>query len=118
MASKHVFLGQIVDSREVVRSLVWLHALQIFNRYWPVEPTDIKWGVLPLGQMELKVELRYFFDHVVVSVSCVHNKAIVAVSNLLWVLLTLLIVFVTRCEPIRVVRGISVTAIIIVIFFF
>lgn len=104
MPTEHVFLCQVVNAWEVICPLIWLHTLEQFNRDWSVVPGDIPLSVLPSRQVELKVELGDLFDHIIVRVLGEHDEAVRAVGDVLRVQFTLFLFFVTRREPIRVVR--------------
>lgn len=64
--------------------------------------------------MVLKVELCSFFNHVVVGVEGIHDQAIGFVGDVLSILLPIFVILVTRSEPVRVVRGVSVASIVII----
>ena len=94
VATEHVFLGKIVDSRQMVSSLVGLHMLQKLHCDRAVEPGDVELGVFSLRQVVLKVKLSDFLDHVVVRVLGKHDHALLAPCDFLRVEL-ILIVLVT-----------------------
>ena len=66
--------------------------------------------------MVLKVELCNLLDHIVVSMFSEHDHALLPPRNLLRIQL-ILVILVTRREPVRVVRGVPVATIIPVIIF-
>lgn len=101
MPAEHVLLRQIIDSRKVICSLIWLHALQEFHCDRSVEPGDVPWTVVTLRQMVLEVELGNLLDHVVVGVLCIHDHTLFFICNIICV--ELLFVFIARREPVRVV---------------
>lgn len=65
--------------------------------------------------MVFEVELGDLFDHVVVGVGCKHDHAIVAVSDFLSIKLHIVVIFIARSEPVRIVRRVSIAAIVIVL---
>lgn len=80
MATQHVFLCQIVDARQMISALIWLHALQKLNSNRAVRPCDVPLTVLSFGQMIFKVKLCRFLDYIVVRVLGVHDHALCSPS--------------------------------------
>ena len=103
MPSKHVFLCQVVNTWKVICSLVLLHALEKPYSNGTIVPGNVPLAMLALGQMVLKCKLGDFFDHIVVGVHGEHDHAVSSVCDLLSTQLPILIIFVTRCEPVRVI---------------
>ena len=87
----------------MIGSLVLLHTLKEPYCDRTVVPSDIPLAILTLGQMVLKCELGNFFDHIVVGVHSEHYHAISSVCNLLSTQLAILVIFITRSEPVRVI---------------
>ena len=85
MAAKHVFLSQIVNAREVIGSLIGLHALEHFNGDGCVVPSYVPLAVLALGQMVFEVELGDFFDNIVVRVPRIHDQSIGPCCDVFWI---------------------------------
>ena len=65
--------------------------------------------------MVLELELGHFLDNIVVSMLRIHYQPIRTNSYLLRRQLILIIVFIARREPVRVVRRIAVAAVVIVV---
>ena len=66
--------------------------------------------------MVLELELGHFLDNIVVGMLRIHYQPICTNSYLLRRQLILIIVFIARREPVRVVRRIAVAAVVIVVF--
>ena len=103
MPTEHIFLGQIVNARKVICPLVRLHSLQKLDGDGAVVPRYVPGRVLPFGQVVLEVELGDLLDHIIVRVISVHHQSIRLISDIFRVELALLVLLVTRSEPIRVI---------------
>ena len=111
--TKHVLLGQVIDARKVISTLVWLHVLEELHGDWAIEPCDIPLSILSFGQMILKVEFGNFFDYIVMSPQRVHHHTICLEGDLLRSQVILIVIFITRSEPIRIVRRIGIAGVIV-----
>lgn len=93
--------------------MVGLHALQELHVDWSVKPGNIPLTFESFGEMVLKIELCNFFDDIIMRLFSVHHHTIRSPCDIFSFQFIVLIVLVTRSEPVGVIRGISIAAIVI-----